>query len=143
MFVLMQIHGFPVSAKFPDELGLGNRFWYWSGVSGRTYIHSIYPADACPPSPGAVYLAVRNRHGHREVLAAGRFSSCWDGSLRGYLANSRLPEGTDEIHVHLLARDNVAMNAVLDDLAAAIEPDTETAAFPGFRESPQRLPAFG
>jgi hypothetical protein len=42
----MLIHGFPITAKLPEELGIGERFWYWRGASGRNYIHSIYAADA-------------------------------------------------------------------------------------------------
>jgi hypothetical protein len=119
----MQLNGFPVSAKLPDDPGLGERFWYWRGASGQNYIHSNYKADACPPLPGAVYIAVRNDHGHREALAIGRFASCWDGSLQGLEASRFLPPGTDEIHVHLLARDSHAADAVLDDLVSAIDSD--------------------
>ncbi len=70
--------------------------------------------DACPPLPGAIYVAVR-RIGHlRTVVAMGRFSPFWDG------ASSELAGvDADEIHVHLLARDNAAANAVLNDLQAA------------------------
>jgi hypothetical protein len=108
------LNGFPISAKLPDELGIGERFWYWRGASGQTYIHSIYPAGACPPLPGAVFLAVRRRgDGQREVVRLGRFADRWEGFVPpGFAA--------DEIHVHLLARGDAAAAAVLDDLEAAI-----------------------
>jgi hypothetical protein len=139
----MQLNGFPVSAKLHDDLGLGKRFWYWRGASGRSYIHSIYQADACPPLPGAVYVAVKNRGGYREALAVGRFASCWDGSLKGFEASRLLPQGADEIHVHLLARDSSAADAVLDDLVSAIDHDMEPArsAF-GLQESSQAALSF-
>lgn len=139
----MQLDGFPVSAKLPDDLGLGERFWYWRGASGRSYIHSIYPAGGCPPLPGAVYVAVKNSGGYREVLAVGRFACCWDGSLGGFEASRLLPAEADEIHVHLLARDNSAANAVLDDLVSATDVDLEPAhpAF-GFQESGQATLSF-
>jgi hypothetical protein len=57
-FVLM-MQGFPISAKLPEDLGFGERFWYWRGISGQSYIHSIYSREACPPLPGAVFVAVR------------------------------------------------------------------------------------
>ena len=48
------------------------------------------------------------------LTAMGRFSPFWDG------ASSELAGvDADEIHVHLLARDNAAANAVLGDLQAA------------------------
>jgi hypothetical protein len=114
------LNGFPISAKLPDDLGIGERFWYWRGASGQTYIHSIYPAGSCPPLPGAVFLAVR-RHGdgRREVLRAGRFPDDWDGP------NGAQNLMADEIHVHLLARGDAAAVAVLGDLAAAMKTASE------------------
>ena len=110
----MQIHGSPISINFPSNSGDNERFWYWRGVSGKKYIHSIYPADACPPLPGAIYVAVR-RIGHmRTAIAVGRFSPFWDGACIEFTGTD-----ADEIHVHLLARDNAAANAVLNDLMAA------------------------
>ena len=110
----MLINGSPIAINFPHGSQDNERFWYWRGRSGKKYIHSIYAGDACPPLPGAIYVAVR-RIGHlRTVVAMGRFSPFWDG------ASSELAGvDADEIHVHLLARDNAAANAVLSDLQAA------------------------
>jgi hypothetical protein len=112
----MLIHGFPLSAKLPEELGIGERFWYWRGASGRNYIHSIYPADACPPLPGAIFIAVRKIGGERRVVEIGRFSSVLDGIPGGLESSGTRHLPVDEIHVHLLARNDAAANAVLDDL---------------------------
>ena len=110
----MLIQGSPISIDFPSHSGDNERFWYWRGVSGKKYIHSIYAADACPPLPGAIYVAVR-RIGHlRTAIAVGRFSPFWDGAFTEFTDMD-----ADEIHVHLLARDNAAANAVLSDLQAA------------------------
>ncbi len=107
--------------KFPLGSNDNERFWYWRGASGKKYIHSIYAADACPPLPGAIYVAVR-RIGHlRTVIALGRFSPFWDG------ASSEFADvDADEIHVHLLARDNSAAEAILNDLKAAFGEATQT-----------------
>ncbi len=135
----MQLNGFPVSAKLPDDLGLGKRFWYWRGASGRSYIHSIYPVDDCPPSPGAVYVAVRNDNGLREVLAVGRFCQLLGRQSAGPSRPAGLfPTGTDEIHVHLLARDSRAADAVLDDLVAAIDMSLNLLARPLASRKPVR-----
>ncbi len=41
----------------PDCLSLecdfASRFVYWTGGSGRRYIHTVYEADACPRCPVA------------------------------------------------------------------------------------------
>jgi hypothetical protein len=51
----------------------------------------------------------------------GRFSPFWDGTSSELAAVD-----ADEIHVHLLARDNTAANAVLDDLQAAFVESRQT-----------------
>jgi hypothetical protein len=134
----MLIHGFPLSAKLPEDLGIGERFWYWRGASGRNYIHSIYPADSCPPLPGAVYIAVQKIAGERSAIAIGRFSSFWDGTIAG---TNRLGSGhllAEEIHVHLLARNDAAAEAVLEDLRRAVEDvEASPSGQQGFHESGQ------
>ncbi|MEQ1520341.1 MAG: hypothetical protein ABL936_03640 [Aestuariivirga sp.] len=114
MFVLMLIQGSPISINFPLGSNDNERFWYWRGRSGKKYIHSIYAADACPPLPGAIYVAVRRIGNLRTVTAMGRFSPFWDGT-----SSELAGVDADEIHVHLLARDDAAANAVLNDLQAA------------------------
>jgi len=117
----MLIQGSPISINFPQGSNDNERFWYWRGASGKKYIHSIYAADACPPLPGAIYVAVR-RIGHlRTVIAIGRFSPFWDGTFPDH-ANM----DADEIHVHLLARDNSAAEGILNDLKAAFGEASQT-----------------
>jgi hypothetical protein len=117
----MLIQGSPISINFPHGSVDNERFWYWRGVSGKKYIHSIYAADACPPLPGAIYVAVR-RIGHlRTAIAVGRFSPFWDGAFTEFTDMD-----ADEIHVHLLARDNSAADAVLGDLRAAFGEASQT-----------------
>ena len=117
----MLIQGSPISINFPHGSVDNERFWYWRGVSGKKYIHSIYAADACPPLPGAIYVAAR-RIGHlRTAIAVGRFSPFWDGAFTEFTDMD-----VDEIHVHLLARDNSAADAVLGDLKMAFGEASQT-----------------
>ena len=91
------------------------------GVQARnTSTPSTLP-NACPPLPGAIYVAVRRIGQLRTVTAMGRFSPFWDGTSSELVAVD-----ADEIHVHLLARDNTAANAVLDDLQAAFVESRQT-----------------
>jgi hypothetical protein len=110
------MQGYSLSATLPEDSGLGERFWYWRGASGQSYIHSIYTPDHCPPVAGAVFVIVRKFAGTRSALAIGRFGS--DG-LRP--ADVCAPATDDEIHVHLLARDGDAAERVLLDLTATLE----------------------
>lgn len=130
MFVLMLLHGSPMTARLPEDFGHGDRFWYWRGISGRRYIHSIYAADSCPPLPGAVYVAVRRVDNSREVLAVGRFPCFLDA-----FSSAAAGLAADEIHVHLLARNEADAKAVLADLERALE--EVPARPPGFPEEAQ------
>jgi len=110
------MQGYSLSATLPEDSGLGERFWYWRGISGQSYIHSIYAPDHCPPVTGAVFVIVRKIGGVRCAVAIGRFGT--DGLM---------PTGTvvtlpgDEMHVHLLNREGDAADSVFRDLAATLE----------------------
>jgi hypothetical protein len=110
------LSGYPMSSAFLADTGPDGRFWYWQGASARKYIHTVYPAKACPPLPGAVYVAVKRTGALRTVLALGLVA-----------AGAGIPEiaGCDEIHVHLLSASRTAAEAALNDLRrglAAIAP---------------------
>ena len=110
------MQGYSLSATLPEDSGLGERFWYWRGASGQSYIHSIYAPDFCPPVAGAVFVIVRKVSGTRAAVAIGRFGA--DGLMP---AGTVAPAPGEEIHVHLLARDGEAAERVLRDLAATLE----------------------
>ena len=121
----MQIHGSPVTVSHPQDTEMADRFWYWQGLSGRKYIHSVYGMDSCPPLPSAVYVGVK-RAGHlRIALAVGRFLPFWDKAFTE-ADTAKLEElGVDEIHVHLLARDHQSVETVLRDLGSALDDNLE------------------
>lgn len=112
----MLIHGFPPAARLNEEDR--DRFWYWRGASGRSYIHSIYEAKDCPPLPGAVYVAVRRLGPLRIAVGAGRFPAFFETASQ--VAGSVLPAEADEIHVHLLARNEVGAEGIRRDLDSAL-----------------------
>ncbi|MGI9483920.1 MAG: hypothetical protein ACR2OR_16345 [Hyphomicrobiales bacterium] len=98
------------------------RFHYWKGLSGRRYIFSVYNPKACPPLPGAVYIAVaRDGAGTRTARAIGRFARFWEAGSGNAAAMAR-EAGASEIHVHLLAEDDGAADATVADLKAAFAP---------------------
>jgi hypothetical protein len=133
IFVLM-LHGHPLSAVLPEESGLGERFWYWRGASGQRYIHSIYRPDLCPSVPGAVFVVVRARGGIRQAVAVGRFPA--EGRI------PRFPEDghpDDEVHVHLLARDEQSASEVLADLLGAMCATLPTTAQTRLQTTPVQL----
>ncbi len=120
MFVPMLIQGFPIALDTPQEADMKNRFFYWQGASGRKYIHSVYELDACPPLPGAVYVAVKRSGSLRVAVSVGRFGPFWDGTL-GQHDLARLETlGVDEVHVHLLAKGPENAETIRVDLGSAL-----------------------
>jgi hypothetical protein len=91
------------------EAGLAERFHGWRGRSGRRYVVSVYAADQAPDYADAVVLHVaRSGHGRRIVSV-------------GIGPRGVAPAGVDEVHVHLLARDDMERAAVVDDLRQPLE----------------------
>ncbi|WP_119270687.1 hypothetical protein [Taklimakanibacter deserti] len=117
----MLIHGTPLSIPFSGGTETEPRFWYWHGASGRRYIHSVYRPETCPPLPGAVFLAVRSLGNLRTVLGAGRFAGLWDVNIPAGDAAHWESLGANEIHVHLLSRDETEARQVAADLQAALK----------------------
>ena len=134
------LNGHPISAKLPEDLGFGERFWYWRGHSGQSYIHSIYSRESCPPLPGAVYVAVRKAYGNRQPIRVGRFPVAIDGSRLDLSVLLPWLEVGDEIHVHLLARDSETADRVERDLEWALyERSTAIEGASGFAGADQSL----
>lgn len=93
---------------------LARRFCYWRGLSGRRYIHTIYPAAACPPLSGALYLAVAaEADGGKRVLVAGRFPPFFE-------LMPTFPKACTEVHAHLLAGSDAEARMALEDLTAGL-----------------------
>lgn len=119
----MLITGSPIAVELPSDPSFKDRFWYWTGASGRKYIHSVYGLDDCPPLPGAIYVGVRREGPLRLVMGIGRFTPFWDGPLGGRDLQSLRARGVDEIHVHLLAKSPEVADAILEDMLQAYEGD--------------------
>lgn len=134
------LNGHPISAKLPEDLGFGERFWYWRGLSGQSYIHSIYSRESCPPLPGAVYVVVRNIEGRRKPVCVGRFPALIEGSRPDASTFVQGMADDDEIHVHLLARDMTAAESVCRDLDGALrDPAKETGCTSALNGADQEL----
>ena len=118
----MNIHGAPLSSTLLRDTESADRFWYWSGRSGRRYIHSVYPLASFPPLPGAVYIASCRHGGVPAAVALGRFPAILDQAGIERLRRRLSALGASELHVHLLARNENEAESVRSDLAAAIDP---------------------
>jgi hypothetical protein len=130
------MYGHPLSVHLPEDSDLGERFWYWRGASGRSYIHSIYRRDLCPVVPGAVFVIVRVRDGLRRAVAAGRFTT---ESVAYATAPPAGHLDEEEIHVHLLARSDAGATLVLGDLLASLNAVPQPVPEPPLHARPVQL----
>ena len=97
---------------------MASRFHAWHGRSGERYLATVYPIDPndpadCLPDLGpAVLLAVARRGTARVIVDAlvVERGSDWTRAV------TWMHPDADEWHVHLLAADRSARNAVLADL---------------------------
>ena len=124
-----------------DALSLGGRFRHWEGQSGARYIFSVYKSGACPPLPGAVYVIVKRGYDDQcYPLAVGRFPAIWE-SASSKASKLLAITGGDEVHVHLLAEDDVAAEEVVRDLKPALGPAVRLR-FPERRDPPAQTNGF-
>jgi hypothetical protein len=110
----------PIAAL--SQTPFAGRFVCWQGLTGKSYVFSVYAAVDCPAFCDAVVIAVaRDNHGDPCRLAAfdtGPFPEPVMARVRAELA----PDADGlEFHVHLLARTASDRRDALADLAAAFE----------------------
>jgi hypothetical protein len=79
------------------------RFHFWTGASGRRYVHTIYSLLDCPEIPAGNYILVRREGRSRRVLAVGRVDSAAPSLNLAQLRHVGANLGANEVHVHLLA----------------------------------------
>lgn len=96
------------------------RFHFWTGASGKRYVHTVYSLFDCPPLGLASYVLVRrvNRN-ERTVLAIGRLISDQPTLNLAEIRHRAATLGADEVHVHLLAASARECQEVEVDLMSA------------------------
>jgi hypothetical protein len=106
---------------------LNDRFHFWSGASGRRYVHSVYDLVDCPEVPAANFLLVhRDGAGRRSVLAIGHLTNSTGSLNLAEIRHRGARLGANEVHVHLLAPSAQQRRMVELDLRAGhIDHDSE------------------
>ncbi|KAB2939823.1 MAG: hypothetical protein K8F92_03485 [Hyphomicrobium sp.] len=90
------------------------RFHFWTGASGKRYVHSVYQLLECPPLPAANYVLVRRRtNGRAEALSVGRVNNDAPSLNLAEIRQRGAELAADEIHVHLLA-DNAKLGKLIE-----------------------------
>lgn len=96
------------------------RFHFWTGASGKRYVHTVYSLFDCPPLEMASYILVRRvSKTERTVLAIGRLTHDVATLNLAEIRQRAAILGADEVHVHLLAASAHECQAVEVDLKTA------------------------
>ena len=96
------------------------RFHFWTGASGKRYVHTVYSLFDCPPLGIASYVLVRRASKtERTVLAIGRLAHDQASLNLADIRQRAATLGADEVHVHLLAASVSECLAVEMDLRTA------------------------
>ncbi|MBS0250088.1 MAG: hypothetical protein JSR78_03375 [Proteobacteria bacterium] len=106
-----------ISETYPEQ---PPRFHFWTGASGKRYVHTVYSLFDCPTLEDANYILVRrNDRSTRAVLAIGRLANNCPSENLAEIRQHAAALGADEVHVHLLASSNQEAAAVEADLITA------------------------
>ena len=90
------------------------RFHFWTGASGKRYVHSVYDLLECPPMPAVNYVLVRrNANGRALALSIGRVSHGAPSLNLAEIRQRGAELGADEVHVHMLA-DNAKLGRLVE-----------------------------
>jgi len=100
-----------------------NRFYFWTGASGKRYVHTVYDLLECPALPAANYVLVRRAPGaRRKVLSIGRVTDSAPSLNLAEIRRRGAELGADEVHVHLLADSaNLSRLIEFDLLSGQVE----------------------
>lgn len=100
-----------------DVPSTNDRFLFWSGASGKRYVHTIHSLFDCPELPAANFVLVRrDANGRRSILAIGRVTSACPSLNLAEIRQRGAQLGATEVHVHLLAQDHLESKAIEFDL---------------------------
>ncbi len=93
---------------------------FWIGASGARYIHTVHSLIDCPEVPHVNYLLVRKEDcGFQTVLAAGHTTHHAASLNLAEIRRLGATLGANEVHVHMLARDDRQAKVIEHDLRAS------------------------
>lgn len=101
----------------PRPADFASSFQFWTGASGKRYVHSVYSLRECPELPVANYVLVRrDMDGRCHALAVGRLTCSTPTINMAEIRQRGALLGATEVHVHLLAEGRRQMKDIERDL---------------------------
>lgn len=111
-------------AEITGAPDLADRFHFWTGATGRRYVHTVYSLLECPALPMGNYILVnRDAAGHRAVLALGTASHEAASMNLAEIRHRGAELGANEVHIHLLAATPRLSKLVEFDLRGRLLPE--------------------
>lgn len=102
----------PTAAR---ALGLGDRFRYWRGASGRRYLFTAVDIDALDDlTEAVVILTTESSTGEADFAWVGSFDAVGQRQGRAFGGAGRI-----RAYAHYLARDPADRHRIVDDLSVA------------------------
>jgi hypothetical protein len=93
-------------------------FTFWSGASGARYVHTIYELRDCPDLPSANIVLVRRRaSGSMDIARICRVENETMSLNLAEIRRLAAQLGANEVHVHLLARDDIERAQIERDIS--------------------------
>ncbi len=113
---------FDASGLSGDPIG----FSYWTGISGRRYVHTVYSLIGCPAIPEANYVLVhRDATGCASVLRMGHTGEDAPSLNLAHIRRHGAELGATEVHVHLLASSDTERARIEFDLRSSFATDSQ------------------
>jgi len=105
------------AAQLGGAEDIANRFHFWTGATGRRYVHTVYSLRECPALASGNYILVRHQpDGERVVLAIGSAAQEAASLNLAEIRRRGAELGANEVHIHLLAGTSKASKLVEFDL---------------------------
>lgn len=103
--------------QFAERCGVGSRFRYWVGTSGRRYLFTTIDAEELSGFTSGVVLLVR--HGESGEAHAVEAITLFGRKDAARLARRLDEESSLVAYVHFLAESRNARQSILEDLAGS------------------------
>lgn len=103
---IIQFSDYTKSNCLPEH---STKFHFWTGLSGKRYVHTVYDASNCPDIGLSVYIIVKRSRSKIIPIFIGI------GTKKLDLINLMKMKSGNEIHLHLLCNNvNEAIQAAED-----------------------------
>lgn len=93
------------------------RYHYWTGKSGRSYLHGVFAPAELPHFENSALVIIANDHGRRTIIDVAASGDLAELYFNGQDYSRALRCGANEVHVHF-AETAGSARYISEDIAA-------------------------